>query len=328
MEKSLHNPLPEEKKNNGVSVIIPTFNRDDMLKNALLSFKNQTLRDCFEVIIADNSGQSKIKQWIKKYYSNPGFPLRYVKAAEITGPSFPRNSGALLAVYEYLAFMDDDAAAEPNWLEVIKIFFDSHPKVAVLAGKMEALRLEHPLEYSRQYLYDTRDLHYRNRETTTSIARKYNLDTPGNYYLADYFTAANCACRDFVFKELGGFDPQIPHGQDHDLAIRCLQNNYQVAYVPEMRVRHEHGRSYRRFIKQTFQHGISTTERVTKLQKEHGYWREFYNQLISLKKEVVCFIRALKPGTKQHHRSSCFIMVMVRLLHIAGVFCCAFKMRR
>lgn len=325
MTKSRPHP---KKKEPGVSVIIPTCNRDHMLKNALLSFQNQHSAFGFEIIIADNSGVSKIEEWIKDDFNAPGCPVIYVKAADIPGPSYPRNVGAGLAVYEYLAFLDDDAVPEPGWLEVIKNFFDAHPEVAILAGKMEAQRLGHPLEFSRQYLYDRRDRRYREAGTGTAIARKYNLDIPGDYFLADYFTAANCACRGSVFRESGGFDPAIRHGQDHDLAIRCLQKGFAAAYVPEMRVRHEHGRSYVRFIKQTFSHGISTTERVIKLQKEHGYWREFSRQFGSLIKETGNFFKTLKPGIKKSHRSSCFIMVMVRLLHLAGVFCYAFKIRR
>lgn len=318
----------KDGKKKGISVIIPTCNRDEMLKKTLQSLKKQTLQNCFEIIISDNSGKSKIKQWIENDYGNPGYPIRYKDASGTKGPSFPRNVGAELAFYEYIAFIDDDAAAEPEWLAVIKDFFDTHPGVAILAGKMEASRLEHNLEYSRQYLYDSRDLHYRNKEKTAAIARKYNLPIPQDYYLADYFTAANCACRADVFETLGGFDPGIRQGQDHDLAIRCLQDHYEVAYVPEMRVRHEHGRSYRRFIKQTFRHGISTTARVVKLQKEHGYFREFYNQLVALKRETGNYLKKLKPGTDRRLRSSCFIMIMVRLLHISGTICYGFKISR
>lgn len=328
MEPSRIEQLLPGNKSAGVSVIIPTYDRDELLQQTLKNFNNQTLKGKFEVIVADNSRRSGTGRLIEKINHELDFPVRYVRAAEVTGPSHPRNVGAGLAIYSYLAFIDDDGVAEPDWLAVIKRFFDTHLEVAILAGRMEALNLEHPLEHSRQYLYDMRDRLYRTRQKSVAIARKYDLNVPRNYYLADYFTGANCAVRADIFNELGGFDPGIFQGQDHDLAHRCLENHCQVAYVPDMRIRHQHGRSYKRFMRQTFLHGFYTTEMVVRRKKTHGIGKELRFQICLLKDDTLRFFKSLFSSKEPRQRSSCFILILVRLIHIAGLFGYVFKRSR
>lgn len=311
----------------GVSIIIPTYKRDESLQRALLAVAAQTIEAPLEVIVADNWGQSTIPAWLNEQRPPLPVPVTYVSADAVAGSSCARNVGAARAAYRYLAFLDDDAFPLPDWAQTVLDFFDAHPEVAILAGRMEANRLEHPLEHSRQFLYDARDARYRDPETTAAIAQRFGLDVPGDYYLADYFTAADCACRASVFVELGGFDTAILHGQDHDLAIRCLQRGHGVAYVPELRVRHEHGRSYARFMRQTFQHGISTTERVVHLERERGFLGELSRQAGLLLHEVSQWLHAWRPGTSPHLRASRRIMALRRIIHLGGVLVWAARNR-
>lgn len=302
----------------GVSVIIPTCDRDDLLKLAIRSIVNQTVQKNIELVVADNAGHSDIKRWLADTEWSGRLPITYVKATEIAGPSHPRNVAAQRARFRYLAFLDDDAQAAPDWVGVIQGFFDAHPSVAILAGKVEASRQEHRLEHSRQFLYDSRHSKYSSRETTTEIAAKFNSPLPEDYYLADYFTGCNSACRSEVFDALGGFDTGIIHGQDHDLAIRCWQASHEIAYVPAMRVLHEHGRSYRRFLNQSFMHGITTTDRVIRLEKTRNFREELSWQARQLSRDFSDLIGTFHYPTHKHMLSNRTIMLLAHLAHFAG----------
>ncbi|GAB4437348.1 MAG: glycosyltransferase [bacterium] len=88
-----------------VSVIIPTYNRKDFLREALLSVYNQTYKD-FEVIVYDDGSTDDTTQMIetiKKYY-----PIKYISSEINRGPSFARNRAVEAAQGRYIAFLDSD----------------------------------------------------------------------------------------------------------------------------------------------------------------------------------------------------------------------------
>jgi len=302
----------------GVSVIIPTNNRDDLLIRAVESICSQSADRPVEIIVADNSGRSRLDAWLAMGGISASFPVRLLQAVDIVGPSHPRNVGASQARYEYLGFLDDDAAAAPDWLQQLTSFFDAHAEVAILAGRVEASRKDHPLEHSRQFLYDSRHARYATTECTASIAARFGCQMPSEYFLADYFTGSNAACRAAIFARLSGFDTRIRHGQDHDLAIRCWQLGFPVAYVPSLRVFHEHGRSYRRFLAQTYQHGISATERVIELEREREFWAEFAREFGQLASAASAWVRAVRINPGNHMRSTRTIMLTAAFIHLAG----------
>ena len=99
-----------------ISVIIATHNRADLLSIALESVARQTLDPTrYEVIVVDNASTDKTAALVKQM--STGMPqLRYI-AEERLGLSWARNAGLAAAQSPYVAYLDDDARAEPIWLE-------------------------------------------------------------------------------------------------------------------------------------------------------------------------------------------------------------------
>lgn len=84
-----------------ISVIIPTYNRFEVLKRALKSVMSQS-HQAEEIIVVDDGSDDKTSQ-ITKYFPN----ITYIYQKN-SGVSSARNSGIRSAKYEWIAFLDSD----------------------------------------------------------------------------------------------------------------------------------------------------------------------------------------------------------------------------
>ncbi len=117
-----------------ISVIIATHNRADLLSIALESVARQTLDPAaYEVIVVDNASTDKTAALIGQ--TSAGMPqLRYVLETRL-GLSWARNAGLAAAQSPYVAYLDDDARAEPEWLEaLLAAFEETTPKPQCVGG--------------------------------------------------------------------------------------------------------------------------------------------------------------------------------------------------
>jgi glucosyl-dolichyl phosphate glucuronosyltransferase len=115
-----------------ISAIVCTFKRPDYLRHALRSLCEQALpRDQYEIIVVDNDAAAEIAGLVKEF-DDGQINLRYI-AEEKVGLSHARNAGLKAAAGRYVAYMDDDARAERQWLEALVAAFEqtSHCPAAV-----------------------------------------------------------------------------------------------------------------------------------------------------------------------------------------------------
>jgi len=128
-----------------ISAIICTHNRHTYLGAAIDSLLIQDFPDNFEVVVVDNascdyaspeSSTSRTREVVDARLGDRR--LKYVWEPEI-GLSVARNTGAKEARSEILAYLDDDAVAEPNWLRVLYSAYQSNQKLAVAGGKVNLL---------------------------------------------------------------------------------------------------------------------------------------------------------------------------------------------
>ena len=89
-----------------ISVVTPTFNRKEMLKDVIDCLSNQTYKD-WELIIIDDCSTDGTQEMMSEYKSNS--KIRYYRNEVNTkNPGINRNKGFNLANGEYVVFMDDD----------------------------------------------------------------------------------------------------------------------------------------------------------------------------------------------------------------------------
>ena len=99
-----------------ISVIIPSYNTRDFIKNTLLHLVEQNIDVEYEIIIVDCSEYKQVEQIvgnIKQSFAN----IRYIYRQERFNPGEGRNIGAHESKGELLVFIDADVILDPNSLQ-------------------------------------------------------------------------------------------------------------------------------------------------------------------------------------------------------------------
>jgi glycosyltransferase involved in cell wall biosynthesis/GT2 family glycosyltransferase len=186
------------------SVVIPSYERPQRLSELMGSLSRQIERD-FEVVVVDQSAQpwgGAARAW--------GFPLFY-HHSPIKGAVRARNTGAMLAQGEIIAFVDDDCLPEPEWLLHARAHFADDGVVGV-EGLIRSDHLDDP---------DWRPV--------TNVG-----------FEGIGFMTANLFVRSSAFQHLGGFDLRFdrPHfREDTDFGWR-MQELGKVPYGHDVVVFH------------------------------------------------------------------------------------------
>src|SRR5438132_12977684 len=95
-----------------ISVVIPSYNRPTLLREAIESVERQTV-DCWELIVVDDGSTEDVSGAISQYLANPRISYRRQTNA---GRCIARNNGAALAQGDFLCFLDCDDAYAPDGL--------------------------------------------------------------------------------------------------------------------------------------------------------------------------------------------------------------------
>lgn len=116
-----------------ITAILCTYNRYEMASDAIASLLQQ--RDVpFRLIVVDNSPDDACAAAFASKY--PGREITILRQTQ-AGLARARNTGLASCDTEFVAFIDDDAVADPLWLrEIVNAFDDSAADVAVAGGKV------------------------------------------------------------------------------------------------------------------------------------------------------------------------------------------------
>ena len=87
-----------------ISIIMPTFNRGYIIKNAIQSVLDQTFLN-WELIIIDDVSDDNTEEIVKSFIDPR---IIFVKNKENKGANYSRNLGCTIAKGDILAFLDSD----------------------------------------------------------------------------------------------------------------------------------------------------------------------------------------------------------------------------
>jgi glycosyltransferase involved in cell wall biosynthesis len=116
-----------------VSVVVPTYNRAYIIRDALQSALDQTYRP-FEIIVADDGSTDNTAEIVKRFETQK---VRYIRHQSNKGCSAAYNTAIAAATGDVIAFLDSDDLWNPEYLETLVLFLEKHPKVDVVFCDVE-----------------------------------------------------------------------------------------------------------------------------------------------------------------------------------------------
>lgn len=201
-----------------VSIIIPTYRREDSLKRALVSLANQTYSN-IEIIVVDdnanNSWNSKVEDIIKGMNKKENVSIIYVQNRENKGSAETRNIGIKKATGEFITFLDDDDIYLPD-------------KVERQVNHM----IENDSDYSLTdlWLYDEKDNLIEKR--VRDYIKDYSLESLERYHIMYHMTGTDTMMfRKEYLLEIGIFSP-IDVGDEFYLMHKAIKGNGKFSYLP------------------------------------------------------------------------------------------------
>lgn len=111
-----------------VSIIIPTYNRANVIETSIHSVLDQSYTE-YELLIVDDGSTDDTQSLIESLHDER---IRYIKLPENKGVAAARNEGIRQAKYDYIAFQDSDDCWKKDKLEKQMAFLTKHPEIALL----------------------------------------------------------------------------------------------------------------------------------------------------------------------------------------------------
>jgi GT2 family glycosyltransferase len=215
----------------GITVVIPTADRPEMLERSVTSALAQSWAPA-HIIVVDNGVKATD-------YRSDDPRVRIIRTEPRIGAGRSRNIGAQSASTTLVSFLDDDDYWLPGYLERVVEAFAGDPSIDAVVGQLYRRRADGMPKPYKLFPPDPesqRELYFRN---------------PG-------FGGQNLTIKRAVLSSLGGFDESLPASVDRDLGARLLRRGARIAVAPEAiavlcdhgatRVRMNQVRGNRRFI--------------------------------------------------------------------------------
>lgn len=215
-----------------ISIIICTYNRFQYLERSLKSLQNQTFeKNNFEILIINAGSTDKTFDIINKF--SAFLPIRFFSAPH-SGLSEARNIGIKNAFGDILAFLDDDAIADPGWLvQIQQSFQQNEHKVCACGGKSLLLWETTPPRWlNNSMLMFLGQLDYGNLD--------FFMDMPNQNPVG-----LNMAFAKGTFNQIGYFNTYLGRtggnllsNEETDFFQKMRRKNFKIYYNPKMLVYH------------------------------------------------------------------------------------------
>ena len=190
-----------------VSIIMASWNREDVISRAINSIINQSYKK-WELIIIDDGSTDGTAEYLNNQF---GELIRSSKIKVISskhvGVSSARNIGLRIANGEWMAYLDTDNEWDENYLVYNLYFASLHKNVQILYSDLNFFKDGILLERK---------------------ARNFNWD---NLLQANYIDLNTYFHKKEIYDELGGFDESLGRLVDWDMILRHTKNNKPI-FIP------------------------------------------------------------------------------------------------
>lgn len=225
-----------DKSRQGLSVIIPTFNRSKILSITLASLVKQRTHFSYEIIVADDGSSEDISRVIRNFEHK--LDIKYVRQKDYGYQLCAvRNLGIRTAKYDFIAILDCDMAANPYWVDnYIKALIDDNDIAYIGPRKyIDSHHLDIKQVLEHENIFETL-LPVKSDSISTSssdgISKDWRLnhfEQTDNLRLCNtpfrFFSGGNVAFDKKWLSKSGWFDEEFTHwgGEDNEFGYRLYR---------------------------------------------------------------------------------------------------------
>ncbi|MBX9601508.1 MAG: glycosyltransferase family 2 protein [Bryobacteraceae bacterium] len=220
-----------------VAVVVVNWNRCKLLLAALTSLSRQRGLTP-EIIVVDNGSTDGSCAAVRDFTraSLPqGWKLTLIENTENRGFCAANNQGIFASSAEFVALLNNDAEAEPEWLWELLRMFEDRPDVGMAASKILVWEEPGRIDKAGHLMYP--DGQNRGRGTGELDRGQYDQ-------VEEVLWPDGCAAmyRRAMLDEVGGFDEDFfAYADDAELGLRARIAGWRCMYNPRAVVRHHRG---------------------------------------------------------------------------------------
>lgn len=222
-----------------LSVIIPTYNRKEILLRALDALARQTYpADMFEVLVISDGatdGTAEAVRALKMPYC-----LRFVEQKN-QGPSAARNNGARLAESALIVYVDDDIEPVSEFLAEHAAAHENEPKLVLIGpqSEPEGEAMSHWIAWEHSML---------RKQYDNFVSGVWDVG-PNNLYSGNFSVPREdlLAC--------GGFDERFTRQEDVELGFRLAQRGLKFKFCAKANGFHRPTRTFASWYKTPYEYG-------------------------------------------------------------------------
>jgi teichuronic acid biosynthesis glycosyltransferase TuaG len=189
-----------------ISVIIPFFKREQVIKETLDSVFNQTVKP-FEIIVVDDASGEHSLSFLKQYLPN----IRLISSPRNGGVSVARNTGVAVAQGDYVAFLDSDDLWQPDKLERQIEYLQANPDCQIVHCGCVSF---YPNGIEKQYITKPARL------LAEHLIKGSHVVFSSVLMPRDLYITTN------------GFDPTYRQTEDYEYAFRLVNQGYIIDFIP------------------------------------------------------------------------------------------------
>jgi glycosyltransferase involved in cell wall biosynthesis len=212
-----------------VSIVIPTYNRSALLRDAVTSVLGQDSSSAFEIVVVDNNSKDDTAAVVQSLMDQHRGRISYIVETQ-QGNAHARNRGVKESRAPIIAFIDDDVTVERDWLTSLKNALDSRADLSFVGGKVLPQWTTSPPSWlTPDHWSPLALLDYGPDE----------LEIAGNSPRG--LLTANIAFRRSVFDEVGQFSPHLQRVknaigsmEDTEFLLRVCRSGKKGMYLPSM----------------------------------------------------------------------------------------------